>query len=337
MSLKFIDFCSGTGAARIALESLSMNCVAHSEIDPVVEKTYRLLHNDENNLGDLTSLDLNSIPDCDLLIAGFPCQSFSIAGKRQGLVDIRGQIIYSLSKILKYKNISYFILENVKGLINHNKGNTLNTILQLLNQSGYKVFFKVLNSFDFNVSQFRERIYFVGIKKDRCNFQFQFPQPVKQTTTIKDFLLDTNLDVCNVFSPSFQRYLNNKYNKGKFNLDQLLEKDYLVIDTRQSDLRIYQNKFPTLRTNRHGLLYVKNKNLHRLSGKEAFLLQGFSKSHIKKLSSVTNTTLLSQAGNAMTINVIQAIGKKLLSYINGELSDECSFSTKRIFDSKIWI
>lgn len=337
MTLKFIDFCSGTGAARIALESLGMRCLAHSEIDPVVEKTYKLLHDDTNNLGDLTALNYNKIPECDLLIAGFPCQTFSIAGKREGFLDTRGQIIYHLSQILKKKQIPYFILENVKGLVSHNNGKTLKTIFNLLDQSGYHVFFDVLNSINFNVPQFRERVYFVGIKKEFCHSNFKFLESIKQTTTIKDFLSNTNNDILDPLSSSFQKYLNNKYNRGRINLQEIIDTEYLVVDTRQSDLRIYKNRFPTLRTNRHGLLYVKNHKLHKLSGKEAFLLQGFSSYQVEKLSSISNTTLLSQAGNAMTIPVIKSIGEKILSYIEGDKKNECTLHTERITNSQIWI
>ena len=111
--------------------------------------------------------------------------------------------------------------------------------------------------------------------------------------------------------------MENKYNKGLFKVEKLLKEDYLVLDTRQSDLRLYRGKVPTLRTGRHGILYVKNGKFRKLSGFESLLLQGFPKNlAIKTKGEIADAYLLSQAGNAMTVNVIEAIGKNLLNYIN---------------------
>ena len=325
--MRFIDFCSGIGAGRLGLELLGMTCVAHSEINPDSDYTYKLFYNDDNNLGDLTKLNYSDIPDSDILIAGFPCQTFSIVGKRAGFNDERGQIIYHLRNILIHKNVPYFILENVKGLVNHNGGRTLQAIMELLKNAGYELNFKVLNSIDYGVPQLRERIYFVGIRKDLYNKPFVFPEPIEKVS-IKNFLLSNNNDIQDIYHPTFQKYLANKYNKNRVDINDILTQDYTVIDTRQSDLRIYKDKCPTLRTGRHGILYVRNKQLHKLSGLESLLLQGFPKKYLIKAAKITNTKLLAQAGNAMTVNVIQAIGQYLLDYIEG--NKENGFSAKRL-------
>lgn len=314
MKLKFLDLCSGIGAGRLGLELLGLECVAHSEINNDSDYTYQILYEDKRNLGDLTKLQSENIPDSDILIAGFPCQTFSIVGKRAGFEDERGQIIYHIRDILKNKNIPYFILENVKGLVNHNNGRTLESIVGLLNDAGYKVECKVLNSIDYGVPQLRERVYFVGIRQDLYNKQFEFPIP-NESVNIKQFLMSTNNDVQDINHPTFQKYLANKYNNGRVDINEILKQDFAIIDTRQSDLRVYIDKCPTLRTGRHGILYVRNKQLHKLSGSEALLLQGFPKEYVMKLTNVSNTKLLSQAGNAMTVNVIRAIGECLLNYI----------------------
>lgn len=324
--MKFIDFCSGIGAGRLGLELLGLKCVAHSEINKDTDYTYKMLYNDERNLGDLTTLHCDNIPNSDILIAGFPCQTFSIVGKRAGFDDERGQIIYYLKDILKKKNIPYFIFENVKGLVNHDAGRTLDSIIKLLNNAGYEVSYKVLNSIDYGVPQLRERVYFVGIRKDLYNKPFEFPYP-KNRVSIKQFLLSNNNDVLDLNHPTFKKYLSNKYNKDRVDINEILKQDYAIIDTRQSDLRVYIDKCPTLRTGRHGILYVRNNQLIKLSGLEALLLQGFPKEYIIKVMNITNTKLLSQAGNAMTVNVIQAIGESLLSYI--EENSEYGFGSKR--------
>ena len=315
--LKFMDFCAGIGAGRLGLEQIGLSCVGFSEIDRQAEKTYRkFFGEDEINYGDLTKIDIKKLPDFEMMIAGFPCQTFSVIGQRKGMGDERGQIIFSLIKIMLAKNIKYFILENVKGLTNHDNGNSLKVILEELKKAGYKVFHQVLNSVDYGVPQMRERIYFVGIRKDLVPDDFLFLFPERQSRkNIEDYLIGTKeleFDEKKITYETFLRYLDNKYNKGQYNVDELLEQNYRVIDTRQSDLRIYHNKVPTLRTGRHGILYVKNKKFRKLSGYESLLLQGFPKELAKKVDGVIDEiNLLKQTGNAMTVSTIEAVAKEL--------------------------
>jgi DNA (cytosine-5)-methyltransferase 1 len=326
--IKFMDFCAGIGGGRIGLENLGMSCLGFSEIDKDAEITYKhFFGKDEENYGNLMKIDPDDLPDFDFMVGGFPCQTFSIIGTRCGLEDDeRGQVIYGLVKILKTKNVKYFILENVKGLVNHDKGNTLKTVLELLDNAGYKVYHKILNSLNFGVPQMRERIYFVGIKKDLIddNFKYEFPQSSNTKISINECLID-NIDL--TFDErlssyqTFLKYLNNKYNKGKYKIKDLLIDDFKVIDTRQSDLRIYDKKTPTLRRGRHGILYVKNQKFRKLSGYESLLLQGFPKKYANKVKDkISNSKLLQQSGNAMTVNVIEEISKNLMKAI-GKIND----------------
>lgn len=317
-----MDFCSGIGAGRLGLENVGMRCVAHSEIDLNSDLTYQLFFNDYSNLGDLTQLNSDDLPDFDVMLAGFPCQTFSIVGKRAGLDDNRGQIIYYLTDILKQKKVPFFILENVKGLINHNKGKTLNFILSLLSEAGYDVYHQVLDSQDYGVPQMRQRVYFVGIRKDIKHTPFKFPQPIL-SKPIDDFLSDDRDYEFDVNNPTFQKYLASKYNKNQYNIEEILKNDHNIIDWRQSDLRLYDKKVPTLRTGRHGILYTKNGILRKLSGYESLLLQGFSKQIAKKVieHKLPDGKILSQAGNAMTVTVIEQIGKQLLKSI-GEQDEQ---------------
>jgi len=327
--IKFLDFCAGIGGGRIGLENLGMSCLGFSEIDKDAEITYKhFFGKDERNYGDLMKINPNDLPNFDLMIGGFPCQTFSIIGNRCGLEDKeKGEVIYGLVKILKAKNVKYFILENVKGLINHDKGNTLKIVLELLDNAGYKVYYKLLNSLHFGVPQMRERIYFVGIKKDFVNddFNYEFPKIyTRNTKYLEDCLIDDEEFIFDEKLSSYQtflKYLNNKYNRDKYKINDLLSKNYRVIDTRQSDLRIYDKKIPTLRRGRHGILYVKNNKFRKLSGYEALLLQGFPKKYANKVKGViSNSKLLQQSGNAMTVNVIEEISKNLMKAI-GKIND----------------
>jgi len=331
-SLRFLDFCSGIGGGRIGLENLGMNCVGFSEIDKDAEITYReFFGDDEVNYGDLMQIEPNDLPDFDFMVGGFPCQTFSIIGTRCGLDDEeRGQVIYGLVKILKAKNVKYFILENVKGLINHDKGNTLKVVLELLDEAGYRVYHKVLNSLDFGVPQMRERIYFVGVKKELISDDFRYEFPTKysgQSESLEECLIESDKKL--IFDeklPAYQtfyKYLDNKYNRGKYNIDELLSEEYKVLDTRQSDLRIYYDKTPTLRRGRHGILYVRDGGFRKLSGYEALLLQKFPKKYANKVrGKISNTKLLQQAGNAMTSSVIEEIARNLMDAIGKDMTEK---------------
>jgi len=238
--------------------------------------------------------------------------------------DRRGQIIFGLIDIMKAKNLKYFILENVKGLLNHGTGESMKIILDALDEAGYKVFWKLVTSLDYGVPQMRERIYFVGIRKDlvKNDISFNFPQPIKKPE-LKNYLVDTGeleFDEKKRAYETFLKYLDNKYNKGKFSVEKLLKEEFLVIDTRQSDLRLYRGIVPTLRTGRHGILYVRDGKFRRLSGYESLLLQSFPENLSKKVKGkIADVYLLSQAGNAMTVNVVEAFGKSLLDFAKKQI------------------
>ena len=281
------------------------------------------------------------LPDFDLMIAGFPCQSFSIVGRRRGLTDERGQIIFGLLKIMRAKKIKYFILENVKGLLNHEQGQTFKILLELLDLKGYGVVAKTMDSSHYGLPHKRERIYFMGIKKnllknlnDFYNYFHRHPEKTKMKN-IKRYLIDNdNLAFTEDQKKSYQTFLNylkNKYNRGRISVNELLREEFLVIDTRQSDLRLYREKIPTLRTGRHGLLYVRENKFRRLSGYESLLLQGFPKQlALKVKNSIPESQILSQSGNAMTVNVVEACAKSLVDFIRKHVGRDAYLSQKQI-------
>lgn len=168
MDIKFIDLFAGIGGIRKGLELASIEagltpiCVFTSEIKPYAISVLKQNHPTEEIAGDITKIEADKIPDFDILCAGFPCQAFSAAGNRKGFADTRGTLFFDVERILIAKKPKGFILENVEGLVNHDKGNTLTVILSHLEAIGYKVSFKVLNSKFFGVPQERKRIYIVG-------------------------------------------------------------------------------------------------------------------------------------------------------------------------------
>lgn len=175
MKLKFIDLFAGIGGIRKGLELAAVAagyepiCVFTSEIKPYAVDVLKQNHPDEKINGDITQIEAESIPDFDVLCAGFPCQAFSAAGNRKGFADTRGTLFFDVERILLAKKPKGFILENVEGLVNHDKGKTLKTILQHLEAIGYKVSYGVLNSKFFGVPQERKRIYIVGSFKNQID------------------------------------------------------------------------------------------------------------------------------------------------------------------------
>lgn len=165
----FIDLFSGIGGFRLGLEKVGFKCLFSSEIDKHCKIAYKENFG-ETPVGDITQIPLTDIPDHEILAGGFPCQSFSICGKRKGFADKRGNLFFRICEIIEFKKPKVVFLENVKYLIYHNGGTTLNLMLSLLNDLGYHVSFKILNSLHFGVPQNRERIVIVGSKTNKFNF-----------------------------------------------------------------------------------------------------------------------------------------------------------------------
>ena len=180
----FIDLFAGIGGFRIPMQELKGKCVFTSEFNYWAQKTYE--HNfGEVPFGDITKLDLNIVPKHDVLVAGFPCQPFSISGKMKGFEDTRGTLIYNVFQIIEKRQPKVVFLENVKHLIHHNRGNTLKTILKDLEELGYKASWKLLNASDFGVPQNRERIIIIGHKDEKFDFT---KLKTKPKPILKDFL-----------------------------------------------------------------------------------------------------------------------------------------------------
>lgn len=189
-TLRFVDLFAGIGGIRKGLEQAACDnglkpiCVFTSEIKPYALKVLHDNHPLEPIAGDITKIDAKDIPDFDILCAGFPCQAFSSAGKRNGFADTRGTLFFEVERILREKHPQGFILENVEGLVNHDGGKTLSVILQKLQSLNYYIDYKVLNAKDFGVPQERKRIYIVGSKQSKPNLE-AFPQ---QNATLQDIL-----------------------------------------------------------------------------------------------------------------------------------------------------
>lgn len=200
--ITFLDLFAGIGGFRLALERLGWRCVGFSEVDKWCVRTYKenFDTSDEVELGDIRRVDIMDIPDFDVLCAGFPCQPFSIMGHRRGFEDTRGTLFFEILRILRDRRPKAFILENVRGLTNHDNGRTFQTILQSLSHTinnqqplsryrdsiNYHVFWKIMNSKYFGVPQSRERVYIVGFRENVSGFRF--PKGESPKKVMRDIL-----------------------------------------------------------------------------------------------------------------------------------------------------
>lgn len=314
----FLDLCSGIGGGRLGLEQAGLKSIGYSDTSRLAVRTYTLMHDIKNEpyYYNLKKIKTEKLPAYDMLIAGFPCQTFSVIGRKKGFSDDRGQIIFHLARILKETQPKCFLLENVKGLVTHDKGNTIKIIINELTQAGYCVTYKVLTSLEYGIPQMRQRVYFIGIRKnlEKDISKFKWPKPVKKPP-LSDFLIDNNLATPERLE-ILSHYLNNSTNNGKYTINDIKEMEGKIIDTRMNDLRIYSERCPTLRAQRDGILYVKNHKIHNLTGYEALLLQGFPKKYADKVKDkVSDRHLLMQAGNAMTVNVIYLLGTSIINFL----------------------
>ena len=218
--IKLFEMFAGYGGASFALKKVGIDfeCVGYSEIDKYAIECFDNNFPNVKNYGDCKLINPNDLPDFDLLTGGFPCQSFSVAGKMKGEEDIRGTLFYDIIRIAEIKKPKYLLLENVKGLTCKKFKSTFDKILNELNRIGYKVYWKVLNSKDYGIPQSRARVWFVCFRKDiDIPFSFQFPEPVELKLFVKDILeeqVDNKYYLSEKLQERFIKYLEEKKYKS---------------------------------------------------------------------------------------------------------------------------
>lgn len=185
MTLKYFSMFSGIGGFKLGIEASNIDaeCVGYSEVDKYAISIYEKNFPNHKGFGDATEIRTEELPEFDLLVGGFPCQAFSVAGHRRGFDDTRGTLFFEIARVLRDKRPKYFLLENVKGLLSHDKGKTFQTILEILSDLGYYVKWEVYNSKEF-VPQNRERIFLEGYLRDRCGGEV-LHQPRKGRETVE--------------------------------------------------------------------------------------------------------------------------------------------------------
>lgn len=328
--MKFLDLFAGIGGFRMGLESLGHECVGFCEIDKFARASYKAIHNTE---GEIELHDITSVPDelvrkighVDIICGGFPCQAFSIAGKRGGFEDTRGTLFFEIARFASILKPKYIFCENVKGLLNHDKGRTFKTIINTFDELGYDVEWQMLNSKDFGVPQNRERVYIVGHLRG-AGGRPVFPIFGKNGTTNQANIKQIgNINNSTSFggNPQTGRVYDIEGISPTLNTMQGGGREPKVtipvltpdrVNKRQNGRRFKNNgepMFTLTAQDRHGVM-TEGLKIRKLTPRECWRLQAFPDWAFDKAQEVNSKTqLYKQAGNSVTVNVIKAIGERL--------------------------
>lgn len=320
---KFIDLFAGIGGFRIALQNLGGKCVFTSEIDKYAQKTYQDNFGEIPH-GDITKIDEKNIPDHDILCAGFPCQAFSIAGRRGGFEDTRGTLFFDVARIIKEKQPKAFFLENVKGLTFHNGGKTIKTILNVLREDlNYFVPNpEIVNAKNFGVPQNRERIFIIGFHKSLNINHFEYPEASNTRVVFEDIreenIVDTRYYLSTQYLQTLKKHKARHESKGNGFGYAIIPNDgianaivvggmgkerNLVYDDRITDFT------PTTKIKGE----VNREYIRKMTPREWARLQGFPDNF--KIE-VADVHAYKQFGNSVAVPAIQATANQIVNKIN---------------------
>ena len=303
--MRVASFFAGVGGIDLAFKSVGFEVIWANELDSQACTTYRSNFDSELFEGDIRKIKAKNIPDFDVMVGGFPCQAFSVAGARQGFNDRRGNLFFELERIFRSKKPQVVFLENVKHLVGHDDGNTFRTILSRLHKAKYYVKYQVLNACEYgNLPQNRERIYIVAFRDRVAYREFEFPDPIKLTNNLASFIDFEN--------PQDERFY---YTPDKFDFYNVLKQDITSADTLYQWRRVYvrgnkRNVCPTLTANMgmggHNVPLVLTKfGIRKLTPRECFNFMGFPATY--NLPDLSLSQLYKQAGNSVAVPVVTRI------------------------------
>jgi DNA (cytosine-5)-methyltransferase 1 len=313
IKMRAIDLFAGVGGVRLGFERAGFSTIFANDFEPACKETYDLNSKEASlTIMDINNLRISDLPEFDLLLGGFPCQAFSIAGYRKGFNDDkgRGSLFFKIAEIIAERKPKAFFLENVKNLKMHDNGKTFSVIKKTLENLGYYIKSEILNSMTHgNVPQNRERIFIVGFLDKKSFDKFKFPKEVDLTTNFKE-LLEKSVD---------EKY----YYNGKTLYSRLK-------DDVNSEDKVYQWRRRYVRENKSGVvptltanmgtgghnvpIILDKKGIRKLTPKECFLMQGFPKNF--KLPKMADSKLYKQAGNSVTVPVVERVAKEMMKVLN---------------------
>lgn len=310
--IKCASFFAGVGGIDLGFEESGLFEVVYAnEIDEYAVKTYEENFKLKVDNRDIYDVKLEDLPEFDVMLAGFPCQAFSIAGYRQGFDDEkgRGELFFQLERIFSAKKPKIIFLENVKNLVGHDNGNTFRVILNRLEASGYKVKYQVLNAMHYgNVPQNRERIYIVAFQDEDLFNKFNFPNPIKLSKQLNEVIdFKNKQDEKYYYTETSCSFYNELKNNMK-NKDTIYQWRRVYVRENKS------NVCPTLTANMgtggHNVpLVLTDTGIRKLTPRECFNLQGYPETY--KLPNLANTRLYKQAGNSVVVPVIKRIADQI--------------------------
>ena len=342
--MKFLDLFAGIGGFRLGMERAGHKCVGYCEIDKYARLSYNAIHNTE---GEIDYKDITEVTNeefrklrgkVDVICGGFPCQAFSIAGNQLGFEDARGTLFYEIARAAEQIKPRYLFLENVRNLLSHDKGKTFARMLKILDELGYDVEWQVLNSKNFGVPQNRERVFIVGHLRGECTYRvfpirgkdekFNTDGEINQVGNIgKSDNFGGNPQVTRVYdingiSPTFNT-MQGGGREPKILVREATKQGYAVADvgdsinfshpnskTRRG--RVGKNIANTLLTSNEQGVVLSDYKIRKLTPRECWRLQGFPDWAFDKAQEVnSNSQLYKQAGNSVTVNVIEEIAKRL--------------------------
>lgn len=308
--MRVASFFAGVGGIDTGFQKAGFDVVWANEFDKYAASTYKMNFNNELVVDDIRNVEAKDIPNFEIMVGGFPCQAFSVAGLRKGFDDERGNLFFELERIFKAKKPEVIFLENVKNLVGHDNGNTFRVILERLKAAGYHVKKDVLNACDYgNLPQNRERIYIIAFRDENAYKEFEFPDPIKLTNRLKDYIdYDIKQD---------DKYYYTKESCGFY--DEL-KSTVTNSETTYQWRRVYvrenkSNLCPTLTANMgtggHNVpLIYSETGIRKFTPRECFNIMGFDKDY-KLPNDMANTHLYKQAGNSVVVPVIERIAEEI--------------------------
>jgi len=311
--LKVAGFFAGVGGIELGFEKAGFDVIWSNEIDKNAAKTFSLNHKNKLVLDDINNVLSEDVPDVDVIVGGFPCQAFSVAGYRRGFEDERGEIFFQLARIIKAKLPRVIFIENVKNLLNHDKGKTFSIIKASLEDYGYKLKVNILNASEYgNIPQNRERIYIVGFREQEDFDNFELIEKIDLSTKISD-IVDYNEKVDDRF------YYDDRY-KFYADIKESITNRNSIYQWRRVYVR--ENKSglcPTLTANMgtggHNVPLVLTKyGIRKLTPRECFKFQGYP-IDFKLPEDMAISHLYKQAGNSVVVPVIERIAGNILTAV----------------------
>lgn len=313
MKKTVVSLFAGAGGLDLGFHESGFEIVLANEIDKYASETYKKNFKNKLIVDSVVNLKENDLPKADLLIGGFPCQPFSIAGYRKGFEDERGELFWQIIRVANVVKPEIIVLENVRNLISHDSGNTYKVIEDTLLKKGYYVKSKVLSSYEFGIPQTRQRIFILAFKNKDLFNKHEWPTPSKKVKSFKKMLVPGIKD--------------EKYYYGNTKYISELEKanKETVVQIRRHYVRENKsNMFPTLTANMgaggHNVPIIFDAEVNgfrKITPREAFNVQGFPKT-FKFPEGMSDARLYKQAGNAVTVNVSKAVAESILKIMEGE-------------------